>query len=94
MLLYFLIFLIFLSSVLFFAFVFIIGNWSIVYLWDIFFVMFLYFSSYFPFSWILLFVGAQEFWAMGLIFFSYLRDIDAEWTLEHYLYHGLGDGAT
>ena len=28
---------IFLSSVLFFAFVFIIENWSIVYLWDIFF---------------------------------------------------------
>ena len=88
-------FLISLSSVLFFAFVFIIGNWSIVYLWDIFlFIMFLYFSSYFLFSWILLFMGAQEFWAMGLTFFSYLRDVDAEWTLEHYLYHGLGDGAT
>ena len=88
-------FLISFSSVLFFAFVFIIGTWSIVYLWDIFlFIMFLYFSSYFLFSWILLLIGAQEFWAMGLTFFSYLRDVDAEWTLEHYLYHGLGDGAT
>ena len=57
--------------------------------------MFLYFSSYFLFSWILFaHWGAQEFWAMGLTFFSYLRDVDAEWTLEHYLYHGLGDGAT
>ena len=42
-------FLVFLSSVLFSALVFLIGNWSIVYLLDIFlFVVFLYFSSYFP----------------------------------------------
>ena len=40
-------FLVFLSSVLFSALVFLIGNWSIVYLWDIFlFVMFLYFFSF------------------------------------------------
>ena len=64
-------FLVFLSSVLFFALVFLIGNWSIVYLLDIFlFVVFLYFSFYFP-SWILLFVGAQEFWVMGLNFIFY-----------------------
>ena len=64
-------FLVFLSSMLFFAFVFLIGNWSIVYLLDIFlFVVFLYFSSYFP-SWILLFMGAQEFWVMGLNFILY-----------------------
>ena len=69
-LLYFLVF--FLSSVLFSAFVFIIGTWSIVYLWDIFLfcdVSLLLFL--FPFSWILLFVGAQEFWVMGLNFFLY-----------------------
>ena len=40
-------------------------------------------------------MGAQEYWAMGLTFLSYLRDVDAvNRTLEHYLYHGVGDGAT
>ena len=88
-------FLIFLSSVLFFALTSIIGTWYIVSLLDIFlFMAFLYFFSYFPSFGFYLFVGAQEFWAMGLPFFSYLRDIDFDWTLEHYLYHGLGDGAT
>ena len=48
-LLHFVVFLVFLSSVLFFVLVFLIGNWPIVYLLDIFlFVVFLYFSSYFP----------------------------------------------
>ena len=63
--------------------------------WVIFlFMVFLFISSHFSSLGFYLFIGAQEFWAMGLTFFSYLRDVDAEWTLEHYLYHGLGDGAT
>ena len=60
-----------------------------------FFEVFLSISSHFPSVGFYLFMGPQEFWAMGLTFLLYLRDVDAvNRTLEHYLYHGLGDGAT
>ena len=62
-------FLVFLYSALFSTLIVIIGTWYIVYLLDIFlFVAFLYFSSHFPSFGFYLFVGAQEFWAMGLTF--------------------------
>ena len=65
-------FLVFLYSVLFSAFLFIIGIWYIVYLLDLFLlIVFLYFSSHFPLLGFYLFVGAREFWAMGLNFILY-----------------------
>ena len=82
-------------STLLFAFIYIISTWYIVRRLRIFlFAVFLFISSHFlPFGFYL-FVGAQDFWAMGLIFILYSETIVLKWTLEHYLYHGLGDGAT
>ena len=72
-------FLVFLSSVLIFSFTFAIGTWCIVFLLVIFlFEVFLSISSHFPSIGFYLFIGAQEFWAMGLTFLSYLRDDAAD----------------
>ena len=72
-------FLVFLYSVLFSAFLFIIGIWYIVYLLDLFlFMVFLYFSSHSPFARILFVRGGPRVLGHGAEFHFVLREDCAE----------------